>query len=110
MADRDFRAFQYPPFVRFGDILAMIKLSAKPRIRRIDTFTIPTIEEVAHEDEGRLCLKSVLLATEIRQPHVEAAFDADTVSFTFSVKLSNSRSASGIVVVGPACKDHSHFI
>lgn len=110
MADCAFRAFQHPHFATFGDILAMIKLSAKSKIRKIDTFSIPTIEDVAHEGEGRLCLKPVLLGTEIRRPHVEAAFDADTISFTFSVKLSNHRSTSGIVIVGPASKDHNHFL
>lgn len=110
IADRAFRAYQFPQFATFGDAIAMVKLSTKPKLRKYDTFTIPTIQEIAHEDEDRLSLKPILLATEVRRPHAEVAFDADTPSFMFSVKMSNIRSALGIVMVGPANNDHNHFL
>lgn len=89
MADRAFRAFLHPHVASVRDSLALLKLAVKPKLIKHATIVIPTMAQLEHEDEVRLCLHSSLLAADVRAPHASVSFDTDELHFSFTLELNN---------------------
>lgn len=63
-----YRAFQYSHAASVGDCIVILKIFIKRKLQKYDTFGIPSIEEVAHEDEDQSCLKPMRLRCVGRMP------------------------------------------
>lgn len=89
--------------------MAMLKISFKPKLAKGAVFSLPTAAQIGHEDEGRHCLLSSLLAADVRKPRATVSFDPEAMTFSFQLELSNCRSASGVVPVNPMAMDDGYF-
>ncbi|XBH77426.1 hypothetical protein VPH35_103911 [Triticum aestivum] len=92
-------AFLHPHLASVGDCMVMSKISFKPKLTKGAVFSLPTAAQIGHEDEGRHCLLSSLLAAGVRKPRATVSFDPEVMTFSFQLELSNCRSTSGVVQV-----------
>ena len=109
MATQAYRAFLQPQIASDQDFMAMLKISYKPKLIKGAPFSLPTVKQLAHEDQLRGCLCSSLLAAECARPCVAVSFHPDAMTFSFELKLSNSRAAKGAIQVRAIALDDGFF-
>ena len=59
------------------------------KLIKMATFHLPTAEQIAHEDENRGCLHSILLAADMPKPCVIVSLDPAGMCFSFKLELSH---------------------
>lgn len=57
-----------------------------------------------------LCLKQVLLATEVRRPHALVSFDPEEMRFSFTIELSYGPVAAGSIQVRDVAVNDGYFV
>lgn len=104
-AERAFRAYNNPHGASFSDLMALLKVSAKPALKLpVSAMTLDMSDlDVDSEKDGHI--KRQLVA----RPHAVTYLDVDLGAFFFRLELGLARVFEGAIYVGPAKLDDGYF-